>query len=161
MNNTVTIENARILFRNFSGEAGRYNPKGNRNFCVLLDPDVAESLKEDGWNVKTLTPKEDGDPELPYIQVALNYGAHVPPRIVMITSRGKTVMTEDTVSILDWADIQSVDLILNEYRWEVNDRKGIKGYVKSMFVTIFEDELEVKYRDVPDSAQASMVSYDD
>lgn len=162
MNNnyTVTIEGARILFRNFSGEAGRYNPKGNRNFCLLLDQRDAADMVEDGWNVKYLKPREEGDPEQPYIQVAVNYNGNVPPRIVMITSRGKTLMNEETIGILDWAEIQNVDVILNAYHWSVNGRSGVKGYVKSMFVTITEDELEMKYRDVPDSAQNSIVSDD-
>lgn len=162
MNNnyTVTIEGARILFRNFSGEAGRYNPKGNRNFCLLLDQRDAADMVEDGWNVKYLKPREEGDPEQPYIQVTVNYNGNVPPRIVMITSRGKTLMTEETIGILDWAEIQNVDVILNSYHWSVNGRSGVKGYVKSMFVTIAEDELEMKYRDVPDSAQSSIVSDD-
>lgn len=160
MNNTITIENARILFRNFAGEAGQYNPKGNRNFCVLLSEQMAQELSEDGWNVKHLRPVEENDPPQPYIQVALNYNGKVPPRVVMITSRGKTLLTEDTVNVLDWAEISNVDLILNPYRWNVSGRGGVKGYVKSMFVTIVEDELESKYRDVPDSAMNSMMTND-
>lgn len=157
MNNTITIEGARILFRNLSGEAGRYNPKGNRNFCVLLGEDNAQDMISDGWNVKYLKARDEGDPDQPYIQVSVNYNSNTPPRIVMITSGGKTLLNEETVGILDWAEILNVDLILNAYHWNVNGQSGVKGYVKSMFVTIAEDELEAKYRDVPDSAKNSMI----
>ena len=43
---TLVMEDARIVFRNFAGVEGQYNREGDRNFCVLLDDDVAEVILE-------------------------------------------------------------------------------------------------------------------
>lgn len=149
---TVVLEDVRIVFRNFSGKEGQYNREGDRNFAVLLEDNLADAMARDGWNVKYLKPREEGDSPQPYIQVAVNFRGR-PPRIVIITSRGRTQLSEDEVNILDWAEIRKTDLIIRPYEWAVNGKTGIKAYLQSIFVTIEEDALELKYADVPDSAQ--------
>ena len=159
INKNITIENARIGFRNFSGKEGRYNPAGRRNFCVFLDSDVAPSLREDGWNIKYLQPREAGDEPQAYLQVAVSY-ANIPPKIVLISGEGKTVLNETNVNMLDWAKISNVDLIIRPYNYDVNGKTGVKAYCKTMYVTIEEDEFEKKYYDVPDSAANSLKDED-
>jgi len=152
---TIAIENARIGFRNFSGKEGKFNPAGRRNFCVFLEKEVAEMLEEDGWNVRWLEPRDPGEEKQPYLQVSVSYD-NVPPKILLVSGKGKTVLDEESVGLLDWAEIAEVDLILNPYNWSVNGKGGVKAYVKSMYVTIAEDEFESKYYDVPDSATDSI-----
>lgn len=138
------IEDGKLIFRNFEGKEGQYNRQGDRNFSVILPNDVAEKMAQDGWNVRYLPAREEGDEDTPYITVAVNF-KNRPPRIVMLTSRARTNLDEASVEVLDWADIQKADLICNGYDWVVGDKSGTKAYLKSLFVTIEEDALERKY----------------
>lgn len=148
--NTVIMEEVRIVFRNFAGKEGQYNREGDRNFAVLLDDTVANAMAEDGWNIKWLKPREpseeDEGPQA-YLQVSVNFKGR-PPRIVMITGRGRTNLDESSIEMLDWADIRNVDLIVRPYEWNVNGKTGIKAYLQSIYVTIEEDELEKKYAEM-------------
>lgn len=157
LDKNIVVENARIGFRNFSGKKGEYNPQGRRNFCLFFDSELGETLKEDGWNIKWLQPKDEYDEEVPYLQVEVSYD-NFPPRVVLVTSGGKTLLDEETISMLDWAEIENVDIIVRPYNWEVSGKTGVKAYVKSMYITVVEDEFAHKYRDVPDSAMSSMVN---
>lgn len=155
MENTLLIEDARIVFRNFKGAEGMYNREGDRNFAVLIDdPEMEQKLKDDGWNVKYLKPRDDEDSEQAYLQVSVNFNGR-PPTVAMISSKGKEHLDEHTVELLDYVDIRQVDMILNPYNWAVNGKSGIKAYLKSLFVTIEEDALDRKYADIPD-AQSSV-----
>lgn len=145
----VVMEDVRIIFRNFKGAEGQYNRAGDRNFAVLLDEDLATVMSNDGWNVKWLPAREEGDREQAYLPVTVNFKGR-PPRVVMITSRGRTTLSEDEVDLLDWADMQTADLIVRPYEWVVNGKSGIKAYLQSIFVTINEDPLELKYAEVDD-----------
>lgn len=149
---SLTFEDCRIVFRNFAGKEGQYNREGDRNFALIIDNEIAPVMQDEGWNIKYLRPREEGDEPQAYMQVSVSYKQR-PPRVVLITSRGRHDVPEDLLDVLDWAAIEHVDLIVNPYQWAVNGKTGIKAYLRSIYITIEEDELEKKYADVPDSGQ--------
>lgn len=162
---TILFEGARIVFRNFAGREGPFNQAGDRNFCVLLDNDVADMLIRDGWNVKTLKPRElDADEEggvpegQPYLQVTVKYRgrkgqAVKPPEIILRTTvdgklKNRTHIGEEEAETLDWVDITNADLIVRPYNWNVGDKGGVAAYLKSMYITTELDVLGAKYADL-------------
>lgn len=140
----IVVENARLIFKNFAGEESKFNRAGNRNFCIILDGDSAEDLRQMGWNVKALRPREDEDEPTYYLQVTVAFG-NFPPKVVMISGKTKTVLDEESIDTLDYAEITNVDLIIRPYHWEVNGKEGIKAYLKTMYVTIEQDVFAGKY----------------
>ena len=156
MANRIKIEHARIGFRNFSGAEAKYNPPGRRNFCVFLDSDFAEELTEEGWNIKWLKPKNDNDEPQAYMQVSVSF-AKFPPNIFLVTRKQKTRLDESMLNMLDWAELENVDLMINPRPWDDGGTTRIKAYLRTMYATIVEDEFAEKYDDIPDSALSSMM----
>ena len=142
--NNIMIEEARLIFKNFSGEESKFNRAGNKNFCVVLDHDMADELAAEGWNIKYLRPREDGEEPTPYLQVTVAYG-NIPPKVIMIAGRNKTPLDSLSIGTLDYAEIANVDLVIRPYNWEVNGKQGIKAYLKTMYVEIEQDAFASKY----------------
>lgn len=48
---TIEINGARIIFKNFSGKPGLYNKEGDRNFCLVLPDDAAVNFfRQNGYS---------------------------------------------------------------------------------------------------------------
>lgn len=143
----IKIENARIVFRNLSGKPDKFNPQGGkRSFSVVIeDHEFANELKREGWNIKQFNPSPDSDEEpAHFISVKVSYN-NIPPHIYLCTSKNKTLLNEDTVGQLDYAEISNVDIVITPYQYEMSGRTGISAYVKTMYVTVVEDEFASKY----------------
>lgn len=145
----LTFEGKKMMFLNFSGVEGPYNEAGVRSFCLVLEPEEAQAMEQQGWNIKSRAARDEGDPDVFYVNVAVSY-RNRPPRIVLITKRGRTTLPEDLIGMLDWANVEYVDCIINPYSWAKGGGSGIKAYLKSIYVIIAEDELERKYNELPD-----------
>lgn len=146
----IEIENARIMFKNFSGNETQYNREGERNFCVVIpDAEMAEKLANDGWAIRILAPREEGDEPMHYMNVKVSY-KNIPPSVYLVTEKAdgsikKTLLNEDTIGILDHAELRTVDLVIRPYNWSVSGKSGVKAYLKDGYFVNVEDKFAAKY----------------
>jgi hypothetical protein len=146
----IVLEDVRLIFRNFKGEERLpYNAKGDRNFSIPLDHEMAMKLQEIGWTVKGGKVREDGEPPLWHLPVKVSYKGR-PPRIFTISDFGtaRNEIKERFVHFLDQLEFDLVDVTLSPYNWDMNGRQGCSAYLKTFYGTVHEDPLDIKYRGV-------------
>ena len=130
----LQIDDARIVYRNFSGTGSKFNREGDRNFAVVIpDQDIADELVNRGWNVKIKPPRDEDDTPFMFLPVKIKFNERGPK--VYLQSGDKTVeLDEESIDCLDDVDILSVDLDIRPYDWEVNGKQGRTAYLQSIHV---------------------------
>ena len=125
----LQIDDAKIIFKNFEGRGDKFNRAGDRNFSLLIeDPNTADALVKEGWNVK-IKPGRDEDEE-PFMRLPVKvkfteYG----PNVYLRTGDRVNKLDEESISCLDDIDIESVNMDIRPYGWEVNGRTGRTAYL--------------------------------
>ncbi len=141
----LQIDDAVLTYRNFSGEASKFNREGDRNFAVVIDnPDLADDLVARGWNVKIKPPREDGDSPFMYLPVKVKFSDRG-PQIYLKSGDNVNELDEDSIACLDNIDILGVDLDVRPYDWEVNGKTGRTAYLQSIHVTQRVDRFAARY----------------
>ena len=141
----LEIENARIIYRNFSGAGSKFNREGDRNFAVIVPTEeLKDELIENGWNVKVKPPREDYEEPFMFIPVKIKFNNRG-PAVYVESGDSVTRLTEDTVDMLDEIDIAHVSMDLRPYDWEVNGKTGRTAYLQSIKVTQNIDRFGAMY----------------
>ena len=150
-NNKLAIDNARIIFKNFTGKDDKFGREGDRSFSIVIEDDeLAEQLGRDGWNVKPLTPRDPDEKVNHFIKVKISFKVR-PPKIWLLTNHKRTLLDEDTISTLQYARIENADVVISPWRWEVNGKSGIAAYLETLYVKIEDDPFADKYADYESS----------
>ena len=142
----LQIEDARIIYRNFAGIGSKYNRDGDRNFAVIIpNQEIADELIADGWAVKIKPPRDEDESPFMYLPVKVKFNNRGPAAYV---KSGNSVqrLNEETIGMLDEIDIQSVDMDLRGYDWEVNDKKGKSAYLQAINVIQNIDRFGAQYQ---------------
>lgn len=116
----IFIEDARVIFRNFSGRENQFNRDGKRTFSVVLTPEQAQMYEQAGWRIKYLRPREPGDEPTPILNVQVRYHSDEPernPLVYTVSGRKKTLLNENTVGTIDYADLDKATLLISPYRY--------------------------------------------
>ena len=148
----LQIDDARLVFKNFSGAPSLYNKEGERNFALVIpNQEIADALMAntnengDGWNVKVRPPREEGDDPFIYLPVKVNFTEYG-PNVYLKSGEKMIELDEDSVGMLDSIDIQSVDLDIRPYDWvRPTGEHGRTAYLQSIHVIQKIDRFAARY----------------
>lgn len=145
----LVIENASIIFRNFSGRPTKFvRQEGVRSFSVLIDDDVlAQHLSDIGWNVRILRPRDENDEVKHCIDVAINFNFWKKPEVNLICGNVMTRLDEEDLGQLDGVEIINADLVIRPRMWDDDGTTRIKAYLQELYVTIEQNRFANKYAD--------------
>lgn len=132
-----------ILFRNFGKKPDKFNPEGprNGNFWVVLEPEKAQELLDEGFNVRE---KENRDGDLEYrLQVFISELYF--PTIIKVCGNVKTTLDNETMATLDRDQLEKVDLVLSKGKWEFGGKTGVKAWLDKGYFTIEMDKFDAIY----------------
>lgn len=142
-NGDLAVEGAAVIYKNFGGEPTNFNPSGGkRTFALVLPQYMADSLVEEGWNVKHRPPREEGDEDMYYTEIVVNLNSMFPPKLHLVIRHGdrETMIDLDDVNIteLDKNLLTNIDLIIHPYNHGRANAAGatVKGYLKTLYATM-------------------------
>ena len=143
--NILQIDDARIIFKNFEGRGDKFNREGDRNFSLLIeDPNTADALQREGWNVKIKEGRDEDDGPFMRLPVKVKFTDYG-PNVYLISGGRRVELDEESIGMLDQIEIESVDMDLRPYDWDVNGRTGRTAYLQSMQVVQRVDRFAARY----------------
>lgn len=177
INGNLNVENAAMIYKNFSGKPTRVNPQGGkRTFSLALNKEYAERLSDMGWNVKVKEVRdqlEEGettrtvgwddyvanyatefDHALIYTEIVVNENSEYPPKIYKVSEfNGEKTMAlvpPEQWYRMDESELMNVDVSIHPYTHgrSLANPDAKKGYLKSMYaMAIPVNEFGGKYAD--------------
>lgn len=143
----LQINDARIIYRNFSGIGSKFNREGDRNFAVVIpEQEMADALIERGWNVRIKPPRDEEDEVFMFLPVKIKFNDRG-PNCYLITGNRKNTLDEESIGIIDDIDIMGVDLDIRPYDWNVNGKEGRTAYLQAIEVTQEIDRFAARYQE--------------
>ena len=141
----LQINNARIVYKNFSGKPSAFNREGDRNFSLVIpNIEIADALKDKGWNIKIKSPREEGDEPFITMPVKIKFNDRG-PRVYLETGNNLVRLDEESICCLDNVDIVKVDMDIGPYDWEINGKTGRTAYLQAIKVTQEVDRFCQQY----------------
>lgn len=139
------IDGRQIIFKNFEGRGDKFNREGDRNFSLRInDESTADALVDAGWNVRIKEGRDED--EGPFMRLPIkvkftNYG----PNVYLRTGDRMNELNEESIACLDNIEIESVDMDIRPYDWDVNGRTGRTAYLQSMEVVQRIDRFAARH----------------
>lgn len=156
-NKSVIWDDVVILgrsFRNFDGAPKPWTPRGQKGpiqFAIALTEDRVDELASEGVEVLYTKPWPDAPADwepTPFVNIHMRFD-NFPPKVWMVTETRKVELTEETLGLLNYAEIVSADLKFNISHYKAPTGEGVKLYAQTLYVVIDEDPLDAKYAHIP------------
>lgn len=149
-NNTILeIDEARIVYRNFSGTPGKFNANGERSFAIVIPEEYADGLEADGWHVKRRPAAEEGEEPFNTLPVKVKYTERMRPTIYLDDGENIKQISEEVINMIDDLNISSVDMDIRPYHWTMAaGNSGITAYLQSMCVHFTPDRFARRMNDI-------------
>lgn len=144
----MQIDDAKIIFKNFEGRGDKFNREGDRNFSLLIeDPNTADAMIEKGWNVRIKPGRDEDEGPFMRLPVKVKFTDYA-PNVYLVSGDRRVELDEESIACLDNIDIESVDMDIRPYDWEVNGKTGRTAYLQSMQVIQRIDRFAARYADM-------------
>ena len=152
----IVLEGARFWGRpNFAGEMDRFN-EAKRQFTVKIPNEVADQLRDLGWNVKTTIPENEEDEPISSLKVKLsftfddNHPGDVEyergPDITVIRGENREQLNSKTVGILDRSRFENIDMELRAWEYDPkNSPNQFSARLVELVAVLRPSRLKDKY----------------
>lgn len=144
----IEIENANVKwgFSHFDGKADTFNDEGDHNFTLVIPEEHAKQLMDEGWNIRTLEGREEGDPPEYTLKVKISYRFEA-PKVYIIKGKRKFRADESDLQDIKRTTCEQLDVIITPSRWVHGRDTGITAYVKEMYAKVKESRFSAHYSD--------------
>ena len=137
----LNIENARIIWSNFSGEATKYTRPGEQYFTLVIPTvEMYEALMADvndygvPWNVKFSEPRTEDEEPFIRMKVKVKFNDYG-PKVYLQSGEKTTELDEQTIACLDRIPMSNVDMYIRPFDGEANGQPFRAAYLQTMHVT--------------------------
>jgi len=162
----LQINDARIIFKNFSGEEGPFNREGERSFSLIIAggilddginkprevdaQEMAEALMAEtneygaGWNIKIKPPREENEDPFMHMKVKISTKNRIPA--IYVNSAGNVRrLDKDTMGMIDDIAIRKVNLDIRPFDGEMRGEGFRAAYLDSIEVIQEIDRFAARY----------------
>lgn len=136
----LNIEDARIIWTNFAGEATKYTREGEQYFTLVIPTvEMYEALMNDvndmgvPWNVKLSEPRTEDEEPFMRMKVKVKFNDYG-PKVYLQSGNKTTELNEQTIACLDRMAISKIDMFIRPFDGEANGKPYRAAYLQSMHV---------------------------
>lgn len=137
----LNIEDARIIWPNFSGEATKFTREGDQFFTLVIPTvEMYEALMNDTneygvpWNIKYSEPRTEDEEPFIRMKVKVKFNDYGPK--VYLKSGNRTVeLDQESIKCLDNMALSNIDMYIRPFDGEANGQPYRAAYLQTMHVT--------------------------